>query len=59
MRSADFYRQRAVDCYSLAEESSDPHRREIMRQLAIFWLNLSDRANEYRQPETGEDHSAA
>jgi hypothetical protein len=60
MNSADLYRQRAAECYSLAEDFSDPHRRAIMRQLAIFWLHLSDRANENpRQEAATQDRSAA
>jgi hypothetical protein len=59
MSSADLYQQRAVECYSLAEGFSDPRRREIMRQLAVCWLHLSEQASESRQRETGQDHSAA
>jgi hypothetical protein len=47
----------------LAEEFSDPLRRQIMRQLAICWLHLSEQANESRQrerqPEMSQDRSAA
>jgi hypothetical protein len=57
--SADIYQQRAVECYSLAEDFSDPRRREAMRQLAICWLHLSEHANESRQRETGHVRSAA
>jgi hypothetical protein len=46
MSSPDLYQQRAVECYSLAEVFSDPHRREIMHQLAICWLRLSEKAEE-------------
>jgi len=63
MSSADLYQQRAVECYSLAEGFSDPHGRKIMRQLAVGWLHLFERANESRQrerqPETSQDRSAA
>jgi hypothetical protein len=59
MTSADLYQQHAVECYALAEHFSDPHRREIMRQLPICWLHLSEQANESRQREAGRDRSAA
>jgi len=59
MSSADIYQQRAVECYSLAEDFSDPRRREVMRQLAICWLHLSEQANEGRQRATGQDRSVA
>jgi hypothetical protein len=62
MSSADRYQQRAVECFSLAEDFSDPHRREIMRRLAVMWLHLSEqtheRASENRQQEAGQDRSA-
>jgi hypothetical protein len=57
MSSLDLYQKRAIECYSLAEEFSDPDQREIMRRLANFWLHLSERAKEIRQhaaaPEDG------
>jgi hypothetical protein len=59
MSSADLYQQRATECYALAESISDPLRREMMRQLAICWLHLSEQANGTRQRETGLDQSAA
>jgi hypothetical protein len=55
MSSPDLYQQRAVECYSLAEVFSDPHRREIMRQLAICWLRLSEKAEESRRREASQD----
>jgi hypothetical protein len=58
MSAVDRYRQRAVECYSLADGFSDP-RREAMRQLATCWLRLSEPANESRQRETGQDRAAA
>jgi hypothetical protein len=58
MSSAELYEQRAVECYSLAEAFSDPRRREIMRQLAICWLHLSQQAHE-RQREMDQDRPAA
>jgi len=59
MSSADRYQQRAAECYSLAKGFSDPRRRDIMRQLAICWLHLSEQADESRQPATGPDRSVA
>jgi hypothetical protein len=62
MSSADVYQQHAAECYSLAEDFSDPHGREIMRQLAVMWLHLSEqtheRASENPQQEAGQDRSA-
>jgi hypothetical protein len=55
----EFYQQRAAECSFLAEGFSDPHEREIMRQLAICWLHLVEKANEKRQRELSQDRSAA
>jgi len=59
MGSADRYQQRAMECYSLAEVFSDPRHRQVMRQLAICWLRLSEQTNESRQRETDQDRPAA
>jgi hypothetical protein len=36
----DLYRQRALECYSLADGLSDPDERRTMRKLALCWLDL-------------------
>jgi hypothetical protein len=59
MNSPEFYQLRAAECSSLAEGFSDPHEREIMRQLAICWLHLAEKANEKRQRELSQDRSVA
>jgi hypothetical protein len=46
----------------LAEGFADPHGRQIMRQLAVCWLRLSEQSNKSlqreRQPEASQDRSA-
>jgi hypothetical protein len=44
MSSKELYRQRAVECYSLADQFSDPEQRMNMRLLAHGWLRLSELA---------------
>jgi hypothetical protein len=55
MSSIDLYRQRATECYSLADDLSDEGQRKTLRWLAICWLDLSELAAENaRDPEPGE-----
>jgi hypothetical protein len=62
MSSTDLYRQRAVECYSLADALSDPDQRQTMRFLAARWLDLaqaSEKAHETGLPECAERRSAS
>jgi hypothetical protein len=43
----ELYHQRAVECLLMSDEMADPHEREVMRELAVSWLRLSERAEEY------------
>lgn len=43
----ELYHQRAVECLLMSDAMADQHEREIMRELAISWLRLSERAEEY------------
>jgi hypothetical protein len=43
----ELYHQRAVECLLMSDEMADPHERETMRELAVSWLRLSERAEEY------------
>ena len=43
----ELYHQRAVECLLMSDEMADPHERETMRKLAVSWLRLSERAEEY------------
>jgi hypothetical protein len=43
----ELYHQRAVECLLMSDEMADQHEREVMRELAISWLRLSERAEEY------------
>jgi hypothetical protein len=43
----ELYHQRAVECLLMSVEMADPHERETMRELAVSWLRLSERAEEY------------
>jgi hypothetical protein len=60
---ADRYRQRAIECYALANCLSDPDQQKVMRLLATCWLRLVDRADRatdgWRPTEPVEDRSAA
>jgi hypothetical protein len=51
---ADLYHQRAVECLRMADEMTDPRKREVMQELALSWLSVSERAEEYwrRQAST-------
>jgi hypothetical protein len=44
MAPSDFYQLRAVECFRLAHQISDPQERGIMHELALCWLRLLDRA---------------
>jgi hypothetical protein len=46
---ADFYHQRAAECFALAHQISDQQERGIMTELANCWLRLLDRVNEGQQ----------
>jgi hypothetical protein len=47
----ELYHQRAVEYLLMSDQMSGPHERKVMRELAISWLRLSERAEEYwRQP---------
>ena len=59
MSSADLYQQRAVECFSLADDFSDPQQREAMRRLALLWLHLFDQANENREQEAAPQGRSA
>jgi len=51
MSSTDLYRQRAIECCSLADRLADPDQRRAMRQLAICWLDLLELATEKPVPQ--------
>jgi hypothetical protein len=54
----DFYQQRAVECFVLADQISDLQEREVMHELAHCWLRLFERANENRQQAASRDKAA-
>jgi hypothetical protein len=43
---AEFYHQRAAECFELAHRIVDPHERVVMKKLAKFWLRALNRVNE-------------
>ena len=43
----ELYHQRAVEYLLMSDEIADPHEREVMCELAISWLSLSEGAEEY------------
>jgi hypothetical protein len=45
----ELYHQRAVECLLMSSEMADPHEREVMSELALSWLRLSERAEKYWQ----------
>jgi hypothetical protein len=59
MTPAEFYRQRATECFALADQISDPREREITHELALCWLRLLDRANENGRQAASPDRNAA
>jgi hypothetical protein len=62
MSPIDLYRQRAMECYLLAEQLSDPDQRRTMRLLAGCWLRLveqaGEKAHEAAQREAAQHHPA-
>jgi hypothetical protein len=46
--STDAYQERASECLRLAASSPDIDNRTALRELALCWLRLSDRAEEFR-----------
>jgi hypothetical protein len=44
----DVYQERARECLRLASASMDIDDRRALRALALCWLRLSDRAQEFR-----------
>ena len=44
----DAYQQRAGECLRLAERSMTLEERATWRELAVCWLRLSERAEEFR-----------
>ncbi len=44
----DVYQERASECLRLASDSPDMDDRRALRELALCWLWLSDRAEEFR-----------
>ena len=47
MDSADLHLQRALDCFLLADELPTPREREALRELALQWLRLAERQDDY------------
>jgi hypothetical protein len=45
----DTYQQRASECLHLAEGSLTLEERATWRELALCWLRLSERAEEFRR----------
>ena len=44
----DVYQERASECLRRAVASPDMDDRRALRELALCWLRLSDRAEEFR-----------
>jgi|GraSoiStandDraft_54_1057290.scaffolds.fasta_scaffold1225078_1 hypothetical protein len=47
----ELYHQRAVEFLLMSDEMPDLRKRKVMRELAISWLRLSERAEEYWRQE--------
>ncbi len=56
MRAAEHYRQRALECYLIAEGIADPGKRLAMFELARGWVALAAHAE---QVETRDAASLA
>jgi hypothetical protein len=46
---ADQHLQRALDCFLWADQWPDLHEREALRELALAWLKLAERQDDYWQ----------
>ena len=44
MRSADDYRDNALECFALATRAADPHSGYILRGVANSWLWMAEQA---------------
>jgi hypothetical protein len=47
MKPADLPLQHALACFLLADELPTPHKREVLRELAMQWLRLAERQENY------------
>jgi hypothetical protein len=47
MDPADLHLQRALDCFLLADELPTFREREVLRELALHWLRLTERQDDY------------
>jgi hypothetical protein len=54
MTPADFYRQRAEECFLLMQQVSDPLERGIIHELALCWLRLLERRTKKGPTMKGE-----
>jgi hypothetical protein len=46
VRAAEHYRQRALECYLIAEGIADPGKRLAMFELARSWVGLASHAEQ-------------
>ena len=46
MDPADLHLQRALDCFLLADELPTLRERELLRELALHWLSLTERQDD-------------
>jgi hypothetical protein len=49
MDPADLHLQRALDCFLLADELPTFREREALRELALNWLSLTERQDDWRR----------
>jgi len=47
MEPSDLHLQRALDCFLLADELPTFRQREALRELALQWLRLAERQDDY------------
>jgi hypothetical protein len=52
MDPADLHLQRALDCFLLADELPTFREREVLRELALHWLSLTERQDDDRRHAT-------
>jgi hypothetical protein len=52
MDPADLHLQRALDCFLLADELPTFREREVLRELALRWLSLTERQDDWRRHAT-------
>ena len=49
--SAEAYRRNAADCLKMSLAAADPRARARLKEIAIAWMGLADRAESFLQQQ--------